>query len=172
MAKREIIIEGDIAVIPLTRGYTAIIDAKDAGLACGSWFASGSAPNIYATKYDASVYSRLGDRACSAVKLHRLLMGSPEAMVVDHINGDRMDNRRCNLRIVTHAQNAKNRTISKNNTSGCLGVYWDSFEGRWEAKIQIDGEEIRLGRFLSFDEAKVARRLAEIKFYGEFARAS
>ena len=68
--------------------------------------------------------------------LHRLLMGFPKGLVVDHINHNPLDNRRINLRIVTDTQNKQNR---KDNTSGILGV--DIYKDKWRAQLQVKGKK-------------------------------
>lgn len=89
------------------------------------------------------------------------------------INGDQLDNRRCNLRIVTLQQNGWNRhKIGKLNTSGHNGVGFDKRLGVWKARIGFNGKAIHLGTFLTVEEAAAARRAAELKYYGEFAPQS
>lgn len=90
-------------------------------------------------------------------------------VIIDHISHDKMDNRRANLRKCTNAQNIRNGSLSKNNTSGVTGVYFDNNRGKWHAQIRVDRKAIFLGRFDSFDEAVAARREAEKVYFGEFA---
>lgn len=105
------------------------------------------------------------------VMLHRLIMGiqdkSWKEVVVDHINGDIYDNRKSNLRVVTQAQNSMNQKKSKNNTSGVSGVY--SHNNKWCAHIKLNGENIFLGIFENFDDAVMARKNAEDKYFGEYS---
>jgi len=82
---------------------------------------------------------------------------------LDHINGDRLDNRIENLRPVTRQENLKNQKRSIANTSGVTGVYWDRETGKWRALIRIGGKVKTIGRFLSFEEAVMARKEAERK---------
>ena len=83
---------------------------------------------------------------------------------IDHINGNRQDNRISNLRVVTAAENQKNQRIPKSNTSGVAGVCWDKSRGKWRAKITVNRKNIALGCFPSFDDAVFARRAAEVRF--------
>lgn len=85
----------------------------------------------------------------------------PSNLVVDHINGDQLDNREANLRVVTHRQNARNRRIAKNNISSYPGVCRKR-DGFFEVSISADEKRLHLGRFLSFAEALAARKAAEI----------
>lgn len=68
-------------------------------------------------------------------------------MVIDHINGDGLDNTRENLRICTQGQNNRNRKASKNGTSKYLGVSWDKDKKRWRCQIRTNGKAKKLGRF-------------------------
>lgn len=80
---------------------------------------------------------------------------------VDHINGDRTDNRWCNLRAVSHQENAKNRAIGRGNSSGLMGVYWSKANLCWIAEIKADGVKHHLGSFASKEAAYAARKSAE-----------
>lgn len=82
---------------------------------------------------------------------------------IDHINGDRADNRLCNLRSVTKAENAKNLRMNAKNKSGVTGVYWAKV-GHWRASIRVNGKTHILKSTSSFEEAVKARKAAEIKF--------
>lgn len=79
--------------------------------------------------------------------MHRELLGLERGREVDHINGDTLDNRRANLRAVTHAQNMQNRKLHKNNTSGIRGVMFDSRRQRWCGQIRRGGRKVWLRYF-------------------------
>jgi len=102
--------------------------------------------------------------------LHRNIMGDPEDLVVDHINGDPLNNCRENLRIVTQQQNNMNQTIRKTNKSGVSGVSWHKSANKWVATLCIKYKQIHLGCFDTLEEATKARKDAEEKYFGEFAR--
>ena len=104
------------------------------------------------------------------IKLHRFLMNPPKDMFVDHINGDRANNCKSNLRIVTQQQNQMNHSIFKNNTSGHTGVCWDKGANKWEARIGNKGKTVNLGYFTNKEDAIKARQEAEIKYFGEYRR--
>ena len=84
---------------------------------------------------------------------------------LDHINRVRSDNRLCNLREATRAQNCQNQPIRRSNKSGITGVYLHKITGKWAASINIEGKQKHLGLFVSIDAATQARKLAELKYY-------
>lgn len=81
---------------------------------------------------------------------------------IDHINGDKADNRIKNLRAVNHGENAKNTAIYSNNRSGTPGVCWCSYHKSWDVKIGLGGRQVRIGRFKDKDDAVAARKKAEM----------
>lgn len=89
---------------------------------------------------------------------------------IDHVNGDRSDNRIANLREVDDFQNAANCGLKRNNTSGASGVAWSKRENKWKASIRSGGKMFNLGTFSDFDAACAARAHAERRLNGEFAR--
>ena len=103
------------------------------------------------------------------VFMHRLIMGvTNEDIVVDHINHNQFDNRKENLRLCNAWENSMNTSLSKNNTSGVNGVSRLS-NGKYRAYINLNHQQIYLGRYNTLQEAKEARHQASIKLYGEFA---
>lgn len=88
----------------------------------------------------------------------------------DHINGNTLDNRRSNLRVVTRTQNNQNVTIRKHNKSGYKGVSLEKKTGRWVAVIQANNKRIHLGTFDTPEEAYAAYCEAAKKYHGKFAR--
>ena len=106
----------------------------------------------------------------SVVKIHRLILDAPPGAVVDHINGDPADNRRCNLRICTRGQNNQNKgRLAKNNTSGERGVWFQ--RGRWLVRLRKHRQQHYYGSYLTFEEAVAVKRRAEAELYGEFSSA-
>jgi len=101
--------------------------------------------------------------------VHKLIMNGGVGTVTDHINGDRADNRKANLRVCSQAQNARNARLSRRSSSGYKGVSWDC-RGRWLARIRVDGELKHLGRFDCKIEAAKVYNVAAVKYFGEFAK--
>jgi hypothetical protein len=75
---------------------------------------------------------------------------------IDHVNQNATDNRIDNLRVVTHAENARNQPMKRTNTSGITGVYWESRTAKWRAEVKVDGKKSRLGRFENIQDAASA----------------
>lgn len=154
--------------IPLTKGYTAIVDACDAHLAAFKWYAlidrraDGSVRTVYAMR---NVRHNDGRRAHEM--LHRAVLGAPRGLRADHIDGDGLNCRRHNLRPATDANNQANRKISRNNTSGFKGVRWE--RGAWRAQIQVSRRVRFLGYFSDPTAAARAYDAAARKHFGEFA---
>ncbi|QHZ58617.1 hypothetical protein M655_024935 [Brevibacillus sp. NSP2.1] len=95
--------------------------------------------------------------------LHRYLFDFPNGMVIDHINGNPLDNRRNNLRVVSHQENIQNRwgANADNESTGILGVYFRKDTGKYRAIIGFNNKIIHLGTYETIEEAIAARRQAE-----------
>ncbi|MCP1243036.1 HNH endonuclease [Acetobacter lambici] len=98
--------------------------------------------------------------------------GQWPALHIDHINGDRSDNRITNLRFATNAQNCMNCKGHSNSLTGIKGVTWDKTRGKWMARLNKGGKFINLGRFDTSDEAKMAYDAAAADAHGEYFRAA
>jgi hypothetical protein len=103
--------------------------------------------------------------------VHRSILGAKPGTLVDHANHDGLDNRRCNIRLATSADNNANRVLQKNNTSGVVGVVWHKHAQRWQAQIKKNRKMHYLGLFKELSDAIAARRSAEQEHFGEFAYA-
>jgi hypothetical protein len=89
----------------------------------------------------------------------------PESnLVIDHKNGNHYDNTIENLRLVTHAENSRNRSTPKDNTSGHIGVYWRKEKKKWQVQIGSNGKTIHIGYFKNKEDAIKARKEAEKKY--------
>ncbi|QDV72476.1 HNH endonuclease [Botrimarina mediterranea] len=149
--------------IPLTQGKFALVDDEDYDrlVSRGSWF------------FQAEGYAVRNERRPGGgqqmVKMHRLIMNAPDGFDVDHINNDKLDNRRVNLRLCSRAQNCRNRGPQANNPSGLKGVFFDRQHRRWTAQIRFDQRRYFLGRFTNPFDAAAAYDRAAKQHFGEFA---
>lgn len=139
--------------------HEVLIDPEDVAVVLSrSWCLSKKGEHFYVIDRKNNIY------------LHRLLTGAHAGKVVDHINGDSLDNRKVNLRECTHKENIRNRCRkNKNNTSGFRGVFWAAHAKLWRAKIKVDRKTVYLGYFKDKTQAAVAYNDAALKFHGQFA---
>lgn len=105
-----------------------------------------------------------------SIGMHRQIMKPPKDLVVDHINGDKLDNRKENLRVCTQRENSLNKIIGKDNTSGYKGVSYAKRDNKWQVHIKKDGKSYYCGAFDGVEEAARAYDYYADKHYGEFAR--
>jgi len=103
---------------------------------------------------------------CSTTQIHRLIV--PGFSCCDHINHDKLDNRRDNIRGCTFSQNQMNRAVGKNSSSGVKGVGFVKATGRWRARLVLRRKEISIGYYATKEEAVCARKSAEKQHHGEF----
>jgi hypothetical protein len=101
--------------------------------------------------------------------LHRIVMNAEPGEQIDHKNRDRLDCRKCNLRIVTSAQNHMNAGLHGRNTSGYKGVSFNKHAGRWRAYIGHDGKNQTLGYYSSREDAARAYNQKATELFGEYA---
>lgn len=148
-----------MAKIILTRGFTTTVDDSDLE------FISKYKLHAHVNK-DGSVYAVTQ----KGINIHRLLLKVNSNQLVDHINGNTLDNRRKNLRIATKAQNGMNRTKQVNNKSGYKGVSFRPDRNKFRATIYQNKKQTHLGYFDSVIDAAKAYNKAARKHFGEFAR--
>lgn len=103
------------------------------------------------------------------IHLHKVLIECPDNMVVDHINRNKLDNRKSNLRVCTQQENLFNSLKKSNNVSGYVGVGFDKKSNKWRARITKDGKNICLGFYNIKEEALIARLKGEKEHFKEFA---
>ena len=89
---------------------------------------------------------------------------------IDHIDGNGLNNKWSNLRDTTISQNSMNQKVRSDSTSGIKGVSYDKSRDVWYAYIDVDGKRKHLGRHETLEEAAAVRKMAEIKYHGEYAR--
>lgn len=156
-------------LIPLTRGKLAIVDDDAfADLSLHKWTFQASDTCVRGEGY-AFRYSEGGALRRRRIFMHDVILPPPTGKKVDHISGNTLDNRRDNLRHATRSQNAVNRPLASNNTSGYRGVSFHKGKGRWRASIKQDGRAIYLGSFSDKEDAARAYNEAALRLFGEFA---
>ena len=146
--------------IALTQNKFALVDDEDYNeLIKHRWYANNNGGHSYAVK-----------SSSGGIQMHRVIMGAPPNKVVDHINGNGLDNRRKNLRICTNAENRRNQKLSKTNKSGFKGIYWHKRVNKWVVQISFNNKNIWGGCYSDKNEAVGARNELVVKYHGSFAR--
>jgi hypothetical protein len=153
-------LEPGTRMVPLTQGMYAKVDEGEYDrLAQNAWV------------YTAHGYAARKPNQSELIPMHREIMSTPPGMVADHINGNRLDNRRANLRNCTHAENCRNRGAHvRQKTSQYKGVYRDKSADRWYACARFNKKRYWLGTFYSEEEAARAYDAKAKELYGDFAR--
>lgn len=154
--------------IPLTQGKVALVDDEDySELSKHRWYANKFRNTYYAVR---NLPTNLESHKNMSQLMHIAIVGTPRGMQTDHINGNGLDNRRCNLRVVTHRQNLQNRHVPK--TSKYPGVSWDKPHHRWRTDFQFDGKKHYLGQYKDEQTAAIVYIIAceTLKFWQEKKR--
>lgn len=141
-----------------------IIDDEDYSKIDGFRWRLGNDGYAKAAKY---LYTKNGKEFRQELRMHRLIMGAPMGVEVDHINHDKLDNRRSNLRLCDRKQNKANTRIVSTNTSGYKGV--SLHRGKWQASIRIDGKLLYLGAYNNIVDAAIQYNKKAYEVWGEFA---
>jgi hypothetical protein len=153
-------------LIPLTQGKFAIVDAADYDWLSGyRWF-------VMESRRGGQTYAATSIRG-KTIPMHRLIMNPPAGKVVDHFDGNGLNNRRSNLRICDPEQNRFNLKPRKieGKTSRFIGVYRDKrYPDKWYGSVQCHRKVTHLGPFTSEIEAARARDREAIKQHGPYAR--
>lgn len=158
-----------VKTLPLTRGVVALVDDDvHKELSAFFWQARPSPRKTTSTFYGQTI-ADTPDGKKTTVRLHQAIMGRKEGYVIDHINGDGLDNRRENLRFATISQNCANKY--SNPSSGFRGVYEiKRRKNPWRASIYKDMKIIDLGTYPTREDAARAYDKAAKELHGDFAR--
>lgn len=141
------------------KGKYILLDDGFEYLAQKKWWVNGG--YAYRTEY---VHGK--DRT---IHLHRLIIPRVDGLFIDHINRNRLDNRRANLRLCNPVESAQNRGVSKRNTSGYKGVSWNTARREWLSTIVVNGRFVFGGWHKDIKEAAKAYNKLSKKYAGEFA---
>lgn len=151
---------GSFRKIKLTQGKYAIVDAEDfEELNKFKWSVT---PKGYVHRSSHN----------TTLRIHRVIMSAPKGVQVDHINGNRLDNRKENLRLCNNSENQRNCRVRKTNKSGYKGVgsVYGGVTKVFRARINVNKKQINLGVFETAEEAFKAYQEAAKKYHGEFAK--
>jgi hypothetical protein len=151
--------------VPLSMGYIAFVDDEDfERVSRYKWHAHKTRNSIHA-KRDTKRPNR------KTIFLHNFILGNPApGMEIDHRDGNGLNCQKDNMRYCTHADNSKNQSKRKNNTSGYKGVFWSRGRKKWCAHITVNYKRIFIGYFDSIEDAANAYGNAALKYFGDFAR--
>ncbi len=163
--------------IPLTRGKFAIVDPEDFDrLNCYRWYASRDNHTCYAKRYVSKAQRQKNNasafmhREVMKYKLSAARSTLSANLLVDHINHNGLDNRKANLRVVTPAENSRNkRLFAKPSASGYRGVWYNPNKKRFRASITFNYKKIHIGSFKNPKAAAKAYDTAAKKYHGQFA---
>lgn len=143
--------------LPLTKGYTTAVDDEDfERLSAWKWFYCSG----YAARWEKGTPRK-------RILLHKFLK---EGLIIDHIDGNPLNNSKQNLRSCSHVQNCMNKKMLKNNTTGYKGVWFNKSSGKYVAEIYVNKIRIFLGEYSTPEIAGDAYKKAAIIHHGEFRR--
>lgn len=153
--------------LDLPNGFKTIIDDDDYGMVrMYKWQCRQSKGLKYVGR------GQYIDGKVRQFSLHRQITECPKGMVVDHVNGDGLDNRRENLRICTQLGNNGNQRLKSNNSTGYKGVSLHKMTGRFQASITKDGKATYLGLFDSVIDAAMAYDAAANEYFKDYRRTN
>jgi hypothetical protein len=147
------------------KGYPIEVDDEDAWrvLAHSWWVSSSPQTDGHIICFSAKIDGKI-------IKLHRFITGDPAGLVVDHRDGNRLNNRKANLRVCTVKENNMNLGLTRRNKSGYRGVSFSKQAGKYRATISLDKRQLHLGYFERADLAAAAYEEAAEVFYGDNRR--
>ena len=156
--------------IPLTQGKVALVDDEDyEWLSRWKWYSLKRRSGIF---YVTRNQWNFGTKKSSKICMHRLIMKAVGGEIVDHKDGNGLNNQRYNLRFCTGTQNNANSKLQKNSTSRYKGVTSVKYNRKWQSQIQHRYKHIHLGLYNTSEEAARVYDKKAIELFGEFARTN
>lgn len=156
--------------IPLTQGRFALVDDTDFEfLNQWRWHFKKSKSTGYAVRKQ-YLFTKNGKEHYRVIYMARLIMGTPDNLLCDHIDGNGLNNQKTNLRNCTKSQNLQNRGPQSNNSSGHKNVYWHRQDSMWRVFFTRHGKKHEVGLFHDIEDAVAARDKAVFEVNGDFAR--
>lgn len=149
-----------VKVIKLTQGKFATVDDDLFGFLNQWKWHLGKGGYAYRRRY-----LKDGKRSFESIYMHRLINKTPVGFQTDHVNRNKLDNRKDNLRTVTSTQNKINIGIKRNNTSGYKGVWFDKTRNKWVSELMLNQRKVFMKRFSDKEEAITARLQAEKEYF-------
>lgn len=152
-------------LLPISKGYSVTVDAQDVKLlSAHKWSANVNGAKVYAVR----TVKRNGIKR--KIYMHRMILEATAGVEVDHLNGNGLDNRRCNLRLCTSQQNKWNKSCY--SASGYKGVIKMNRPGKkiWSSRIFVNGTSYFLGNWEAAEDAAIAYDVAAQLFFAEYAR--
>lgn len=155
--------------ILLSQGYFALISNGDKKrVSKHKWYAQRKGKYVLPMRH---IY--INGKCKYTQKMSRFILNViDKKIIVDHKNGNSLDNRRCNLRLTTSQQNSWNSKRPKNNKSGYKGVSFSKPMKKWRARIHVNKQEISLGYFDNIIEAAIAYNKGALKYFGKYAKVN
>lgn len=150
--------------IELTQGKVALVDDSDYEL-LSQW-------KWHAVKDKDAFYARHSVKGKKGIRMHRMIMDFPNIGMIDHKDGDGLNNQRDNLRVCTNTQNLRNMKPRKNTSSKYKGVSYYSRDDNWIGRIGVKNKSRHLGYFESELEAAIIYNITARRYFGEYARVN
>lgn len=155
--------------IQLTKGYVTFVDDSDfANVSENRWYAETNKRADGSLRVYAARRVRIGDKI-KVVSMHQTILSPGPGKLIDHIDGNGLNNMRINLRVATSQENTRNMRPNNNRSSQFKGVFWCKPRGKWQAQICVNRQNIFLGRFENEVEAASSYNAAATQIFGEYA---
>lgn len=151
--------------IPLTKDQTASIDLENYELIREYKWCANKHNNCWYAQT-----SKKFNNKVQKIYMHRLIMHAKKDQIIDHIDGNSLNNCRSNLRFCSHTENLYNTSARRNNKLGYKGIYWNKKEKKFRCYINVNKKNIHIGYFSTIEDAILSYNQAAQKYHKEFAK--